>query len=209
MLSSARTLAARSSRQLSSKAAPTLPKICRDVTQAIGFTPMVQLNRVIGPNCKAKRVLAKLEMQNPGGSVKDRIALGMIEAAERRGEIHPDRTTVVEATSGNTGIGIAMCACPPLLQPAHPHSPPSAARLASGCNVTDGRGQRAARAAGAAAAGGGARAGVGASWRRLRDSTNQRLILPPTASLPPPDHAAGSARPRAISASSSCRSCLR
>lgn len=89
------------SRRLSSK-------ICQNVTEAIGHTPMVQLNRVVGPHCKAKRVLAKLEMQNPGGSVKDRIALGMIEAAEKRGEIHPDRTTIVEATSGNTGIGIAM-----------------------------------------------------------------------------------------------------
>ena len=82
--------------------------ICVDVTKAIGKTPLVQLNRVIGPDCKAKRVLAKLEMQNPGGSVKDRIALAMIEMAEARGEIHPSRTTIVEATSGNTGIGLAM-----------------------------------------------------------------------------------------------------
>jgi len=53
-------------------------------------------------------VLAKLEMQNPGGSVKDRIAKSMIERAEARGDIHPSRTTIVEATSGNTGIGLAM-----------------------------------------------------------------------------------------------------
>jgi len=105
MLCRARPLLARAAtRQLHSR------KICKDVTEAIGCTPMVQLNRVIGPDCKAKRVLAKLEMQNPGGSVKDRIALGMVEAAEKRGEIHPDRTTIVEATSGNTGIGIAMVA---------------------------------------------------------------------------------------------------
>jgi cysteine synthase len=82
--------------------------VSADVTRCIGNTPLVQLNRVIGPDCKAKRVLAKLEMQNPGGSVKDRIALSMIEKAEARGEIHPSRTTIVEATSGNTGIGLAM-----------------------------------------------------------------------------------------------------
>ena len=52
----------------------------------------------------------KLEMQNPGGSVKDRIALSMIEEAEKRGDIDPARTTIVEATSGNTGIGLAMVA---------------------------------------------------------------------------------------------------
>ncbi|KAL3921379.1 MAG: hypothetical protein SGPRY_004925 [Prymnesium sp.] len=69
---------------------------------------MVQLSRVLSPESKAKRVLAKLEMQNPGGSVKDRISKAMIEQAEERGEIHPSRTTVVEATSGNTGIGLAM-----------------------------------------------------------------------------------------------------
>ena len=83
-------------------------KICSDVTQAIGATPMVQLNRIIGPHMKAKRVLAKLEMQNPGGSVKDRIAKDMIEKAEARGEISPGKTTIVEVTSGNTGIGLAM-----------------------------------------------------------------------------------------------------
>jgi cysteine synthase A len=82
--------------------------ISSDVTDCIGSTPLVQLNRVIGPNCKAKRVLAKLEMQNPGGSVKDRIAKSMIEEAEARGEISPDKTTIVEYTSGNTGIGLAM-----------------------------------------------------------------------------------------------------
>lgn len=78
------------------------------VDELIGNTPMVKLNRVVG-DCKAK-ILVKLEMQNPGGSVKDRIALSMIEEAEKRGDIHPSRTTIVEATSGNTGIGLAMVA---------------------------------------------------------------------------------------------------
>merc|ERR1719408_184337 len=70
---------------------------------------MVRLRRVVGENCEVK-VFLKLEMQNPGGSVKDRIALSMIEEAEARGEIAPGRTTIVEATSGNTGIGLAMVA---------------------------------------------------------------------------------------------------
>ncbi|KAL1529071.1 hypothetical protein AB1Y20_000047 [Prymnesium parvum] len=83
-------------------------RICSDVTEAIGKTPLVRLNRVMGSACQAKQVLAKLEMQNPGGSVKDRISKAMIERAEARGLIHPSRTTVVEATSGNTGIGLAM-----------------------------------------------------------------------------------------------------
>jgi len=81
-----------------------------NVSETIGKTPMVRLNRVIGKDCKAANVLVKLEMQNPGGSVKDRIALSMIEEAEKRGDIHPSRTTIVEATSGNTGIGLAMVA---------------------------------------------------------------------------------------------------
>lgn len=72
-----------------------------------GKTPMVKLNRVPGPEA-AGNVLVKLEMQNPGGSVKDRIALAMIEEAEKRGDIDPSRTTIVEGTSGNTGIGVAM-----------------------------------------------------------------------------------------------------
>ena len=58
----------------------------------------------------SSQVYLKLEMQNPGGSVKDRIALSMIEEAEKRGDIDPARTTIVEATSGNTGIGLAMVA---------------------------------------------------------------------------------------------------
>jgi cysteine synthase A len=82
--------------------------VVESVTELIGATPMVRLRRVVGTD--DVKVYVKLEMQNPGGSVKDRIALSMIEEAEKRGEIDPSRTTIVEATSGNTGIGLAMVA---------------------------------------------------------------------------------------------------
>jgi|UniRef100_A0A7S4CX46 cysteine synthase A len=78
-----------------------------NVIDLIGNTPMVKLNRVT-EGTKAGKVLVKLEMQNPGGSVKDRIAKSMIEQAEADGLITPGKTTVVEYTSGNTGIGLAM-----------------------------------------------------------------------------------------------------
>ena len=71
---------------------------------------MLQLSRLVGPEHVAK-VYAKLESFNPGGSVKDRIGVAMIETAERGGRIQPGRTTIVEATSGNTGIALAfVCA---------------------------------------------------------------------------------------------------
>ncbi|KAK4917559.1 cystathionine beta-synthase [Elasticomyces elasticus] len=78
------------------------------ITQQIGNTPMVRLNKIpqsLGIECT---VYAKLEYFNAGGSVKDRIALRMIEAAEAAGRIHPGRTTLIEPTSGNTGIGLAL-----------------------------------------------------------------------------------------------------
>ena len=81
-----------------------------NVCDLIGQTPMVKLNRVLPENMVADKILLKLEMQNPGGSIKDRIALSMIVEAEARGEISPGKTTIVEATSGNTGIGLAMVA---------------------------------------------------------------------------------------------------
>lgn len=78
------------------------------VLSLVGGTPLVRLNRVAPPGVE---ILAKLESMNPAGSVKDRIALSMVEAAEREGGLSPG-DTIVEPTSGNTGIGLAMvCAC--------------------------------------------------------------------------------------------------
>lgn len=83
-------------------------KIANDITQLVGNTPLVRLNRLTA-GCGAT-VVAKLEFFNPGHSVKDRIAAAMLDAAEREGKIKPGVTTLVEPTSGNTGIGLAMVA---------------------------------------------------------------------------------------------------
>jgi len=74
----------------------------------IGRTPLVRLRRM--PGAGLADVLAKCEQMNPGGSVKDRPALAMIEAAERQGHLVPGRSVIVEATSGNTGVGLALVA---------------------------------------------------------------------------------------------------
>ena len=79
-----------------------------NIADHIGRTPMVELSR-LAPEAGA-RLFGKLEMYNPGGSVKDRIGVAMIEAAEAEGQIEPGRTTIVEATSGNTGIALAFVA---------------------------------------------------------------------------------------------------
>ncbi len=79
-----------------------------NITELIGRTPLVRLNRISDES--GAEVLGKLESFNPGGSVKDRIGLAMIEAAERDGRIAPGKTTIVEPTSGNTGIALAMVA---------------------------------------------------------------------------------------------------
>jgi cystathionine beta-synthase len=81
--------------------------ILPDVTAAIGSTPLVALDRLASG--VTPRIVAKLEHMNPGGSVKDRIALPMIEAAERAGLLRPGGV-IVEPTSGNTGVGLAMAA---------------------------------------------------------------------------------------------------
>ncbi len=82
-------------------------RIYDTVLDTIGNTPLIRLNRITaGLRCT---IVAKTESRNPGGSVKDRICLGMIAEAERKGLIRPD-TTIIEPTSGNTGIGLAMVA---------------------------------------------------------------------------------------------------
>ncbi len=82
------------------------------IIDLVGNTPLVRLSRVtrdLGPAARQPLVLAKLEMLNPGGSVKDRIGLPMIEAAERAGLLKPGGT-IIEPTSGNTGHGLAIAA---------------------------------------------------------------------------------------------------
>ncbi len=83
-----------------------------NIAEHVGSTPMVQITRLgDGALAEGVEIYAKLESLNPGGSVKDRIGVAMIEAAEREGRIEPGRSTVVEATSGNTGIALAfVCA---------------------------------------------------------------------------------------------------
>jgi cysteine synthase A len=86
-----------------------MARIPTNIADHVGRTPMVQLTRM-APELDVE-IFAKLEAFNPGGSVKDRIGVSMIEAAEREGRIEPGATTIVEATSGNTGIALAfVCA---------------------------------------------------------------------------------------------------
>jgi cysteine synthase A len=87
-----------------------MARIPINIAEHVGRTPMLRLTRIV-PEGVDVELFAKLEALNPGGSVKDRIGVAMIEAAEREGRIEPGRTTVVEATSGNTGIALAfVCA---------------------------------------------------------------------------------------------------
>ena len=82
-------------------------RVANSITDLIGYTPLVKLNRVVTEDCAD--IYLKLEFFNPGSSVKDRIALAMIEAAEADGSLKPG-DTIIEPTSGNTGIGLAMVA---------------------------------------------------------------------------------------------------
>src|SRR5881628_1392139 len=85
-----------------------MSRISINIADHVGRTPMVQLTR-LAPD--GAQVFGKLEMFNPGGSVKDGIGVAMIQAAEAEGRIEPGRSTIVEATSGNTGIALAfVCA---------------------------------------------------------------------------------------------------
>lgn len=84
-------------------------KIANDVTELIGHTPLVALHKYSRKRGLQMPLLAKVEAMNPGGSAKDRIALAMIEEAEREGKLRPGGT-IIEPTSGNTGVGLAMVA---------------------------------------------------------------------------------------------------
>jgi cysteine synthase A len=85
-----------------------MSRVTSNIADHVGRTPMVRLDRIAPEGVE---LYGKLESLNPGGSVKDRIGVAMIDAAEREGRIEPGRTTIVEATSGNTGIALAfVCA---------------------------------------------------------------------------------------------------
>src|SRR5438874_11957506 len=80
-------------------------RVAENITELVGETPMLHLRRMAPPG--GADIYAKLEYMNPGGSVKDRAAIGMIARAEREGRLKPG-DTIVEATAGNTGIGLAL-----------------------------------------------------------------------------------------------------
>lgn len=87
--------------------APAL-RVAEEITELVGGTPVLHLRKIVPPG--AADVFAKLEYLNPGGSIKDRAALGMIQKAERDGRLRPG-ATIFEATAGNTGVGLALIGC--------------------------------------------------------------------------------------------------
>lgn len=93
------------SQSVTQTSAPSALRVASDMTELIGSTPVLQLRRIVPAG--AAEIYAKLEFLNPGGSVKDRAALGMILEAERQGLLHRN-SIIVEATAGNTGVGLAL-----------------------------------------------------------------------------------------------------
>ncbi|HEX9815988.1 MAG TPA: pyridoxal-phosphate dependent enzyme, partial [Candidatus Thermoplasmatota archaeon] len=93
--------------QVNGRSAGPAPIFASNVLELVGNTPLVKLHRI--PTRGSATVFAKLESRNPGGSVKDRIGLRMVEDGERAGALHPGGT-IVEPTSGNTGVGLALAA---------------------------------------------------------------------------------------------------
>ncbi len=85
-------------------------KIYKNITETVGDTPLVRLDKLAKKKRVKANLLAKLEFFNPTSSVKDRIGVAMVEAMEKKGVIKPGKTTLIEPTSGNTGIGLAMAA---------------------------------------------------------------------------------------------------
>ena len=84
-----------------------MAKIAKQLTELIGNTPLLELNKFSTAKELQSPIIAKVEFFNPGGSVKDRIALSMIEEAEKSGALKPG-ATIIEPTSGNTGVGLAL-----------------------------------------------------------------------------------------------------